>query len=161
MVCLTAQLFLLLRLLANVGLPSPKSAALQGPPTPALPRVLSARLPICTPPADLDECFFFNSLVVRLPYSSISCQFWLFLVFTFVVVLLVLQGGTVCLPVPPSWPVGETEVFFLYHETVLRLLLLCVLANFSKEAFVSRLQASWMWLYPGHNFLISQIRRFC
>ena len=29
----------------------------------------------------LDECFFFISLVVRLPYSSIFCQFWLFFVF--------------------------------------------------------------------------------
>ena len=50
-------------------------------------------------------CFFFNSLVVRLPYSSIFCQFWLFLIFKFVVVLLlVVRGGTVCLPMPPSWP---------------------------------------------------------
>ena len=30
-------------------------------------------LPISAPPTSLDECFFFNSLVVRLPYSSI---FW-------------------------------------------------------------------------------------
>ena len=37
--------------------------------------------PICTPPTGLDECFFFNSLVVGLPYSSIFCQFWLFFVF--------------------------------------------------------------------------------
>ena len=33
------------------------------------------------PPTGLDECFFFNSLVVGLPYSSIFCQFWLFFVF--------------------------------------------------------------------------------
>ena len=47
----------------------------------------------------------FNSLVVGLPYSSIVCQFWLFFVFKFgVVLLLVVQGGTVCLPMPPSWP---------------------------------------------------------
>ena len=52
----------------------------------------------------LDECFFFNSLVVRLSYSLIFCQFWLFFVFKFVVVLLlVVGGGTVCLPTPPSW----------------------------------------------------------
>ena len=58
-----------------------------------------------TLPTGLDECFFFNSLVVRLPYSSIFCQFWLFFVFKFVVVLLlVVRGGTVCLPTPPSWP---------------------------------------------------------
>ena len=42
--------------------------------------------------------------VVGLPYSSIFWQFWLFFVFKFVVVLLfVVQGGTVCLPTPPSY----------------------------------------------------------
>ena len=39
------------------------------------------RLPVSTPPTSLDECFFFISLVVGLPYSSIFCQFWLFFVF--------------------------------------------------------------------------------
>ena len=33
-------------------------------------------LPISSPPTSLDECFFFNSLVVELPYSMILCQFW-------------------------------------------------------------------------------------
>ena len=33
-------------------------------------------LPIFDPPASLDKCFFFNSLVVRLPYSLIFWQFW-------------------------------------------------------------------------------------
>ena len=62
-------------------------------------------LPISPPPTGLDECFFFNSLVVGLSYSSIFCQFCLFIVFKFVVVLLlVVQGGTVYLPMPPSWP---------------------------------------------------------
>ena len=61
------------------------------------------QLPISAPPTGLDECFF-SSLVVGLPYSLIFCQFWLFFVFKFVVVLLlVMQGGTVCLPTPPSW----------------------------------------------------------
>ena len=32
-----------------------------------------------SPPSSLDECFSFNSLVVGLPYSSIFCQFSLFL----------------------------------------------------------------------------------
>ena len=32
-------------------------------------------------PMGLDECFFFISLVVRLPYSLIFCQFWLFFAF--------------------------------------------------------------------------------
>ena len=51
--------------------------------SPLLPRLHVAALP-----AGLDECFFFNSLVVRLPYKSIFCQLWLFFVFKFVVVLL-------------------------------------------------------------------------
>ena len=36
-------------------------------------------LPILTPPTVLGECFFLNSLVIRLPYNSIFWQFWLFL----------------------------------------------------------------------------------
>ena len=40
-----------------------------------------APLPVSATPTGLDECFFFNSLVVGLPYSSIFCQFWLFFVF--------------------------------------------------------------------------------
>ena len=51
------------------------------PPSAALPAVLSTRMPISAPPTSLDECFFFNSLLVGLPYSSIFCPFWLFLVF--------------------------------------------------------------------------------
>ena len=46
------------------------------------------RLPVPTPPTGLDEYFFFNFLVVRLPYSLIFWQFWLFFVFKFVVVFL-------------------------------------------------------------------------
>ena len=62
-------------------------------------------LPISPSSTSLDECFFFNSLVVGPPYSSIFQQFWLVFVFKFVVVLLlVVQGGTACLPIPPSWP---------------------------------------------------------
>ena len=38
-------------------------------------------LPVSAPPTSLEECFFFISLVVRLPYSLICCQFWLFFVF--------------------------------------------------------------------------------
>ena len=39
------------------------------------------QLPLSAPPTGLHECFFFISLVVGLPYSSIFCQFWLFFVF--------------------------------------------------------------------------------
>ena len=55
----------------NVGLPAPPAAA----------------LPISTPPTGLDECFFFNSLVVGLPYSWIFWPFWLVFVLKFVVAL--------------------------------------------------------------------------
>ena len=55
------------------------------------------------PSCHLGECFFFNSLIVGLPYSLIFWQFWLFIVFKFVVLLLVVRGGTVCLPTHPSW----------------------------------------------------------
>ena len=72
-VCLTLQLFFQVYLHTNVGLHSPPATALLW--------VLFAHLPISALPTVLDECFFFNCLVVRLPYSSIFCQFWLFLVF--------------------------------------------------------------------------------
>ena len=44
----------------NVGPPSP--------PAPTLPLVLSTQPPISAPPTGLDERFFFNSLVIVLPY---------------------------------------------------------------------------------------------
>ena len=48
-----------------------------------------SQLPVSAPPTGLGECFFFNSLVVRLPHSLIFWQFWLFFfVFKFVVILL-------------------------------------------------------------------------
>ena len=76
-VCLTPQLFLAVYLHMNVGPATPQSANSPGPA--GLPRVLSTRLPVCAPPTGLDECVFFSFLVVRLPYSSIFCQFWVFL----------------------------------------------------------------------------------
>ena len=73
------------------------------------------QLSVSTPPANLDECFFFNSLVVGLPDSLIFWQFWLCFVFKYVVVLLlVVWGGTVCLPTPPSW----AEVGFFTPPTI-------------------------------------------
>ena len=67
-------------------------------------------LPISSPPT-----FLFNSLVVGLPYSIILWQFWLFFAFKFVVVLLlVVQGGKVYLPMPPSWL--EVPLTFLINK---------------------------------------------
>ena len=61
--------------------PTPQSTTSLGLPAATSLGVLFTRLPVSTPPTSLDECFFFISLVVRLPYSSIFCQFWLFFVF--------------------------------------------------------------------------------
>ena len=59
---------------------------------------------LSAPPASVEERFLFNSLVVRLPYSLIFWQFWVFFVFKFVVVLLlVVQEGKVYLRPPPCW----------------------------------------------------------
>ena len=87
----------------SLACPVPQSSTSLGLPA-TLSRVLSTPAAHLCPSYQSDECFFFISLVVGLPYSSIFCQFWLFFVFKFVVVLLlVVQGGPVCLPMPPSW----------------------------------------------------------
>ena len=39
--------------------------ACPGPPVTALPQILSSRLPVSARPTNLDECFFFNTLVIR------------------------------------------------------------------------------------------------
>ena len=48
----------------------------------------SPQLPVSAPPTGLDECFFFNSLVVRLPHNLIFWQFWLFFVLKLIVIFL-------------------------------------------------------------------------
>ena len=54
------------------------------------------RLPLSAPPTSLDECFFFISLVVRLSYSSIFCQFWLLFVFKLLLSFFWLCKETQC-----------------------------------------------------------------
>ena len=68
---------------------------------------------ISTPLTGLDECFFFNFFVVRVPYSLILWQFWLFFFyFKFVfILLLVVWRGKLYLPMPPSWP--EVLIFLI------------------------------------------------
>ena len=61
--------------------PAPQSAASLGHPATGLPQVLSAWLPVSAPLTGLDECVFFISLVVGLPYSLVFYQLWLFFVF--------------------------------------------------------------------------------
>ena len=61
--------------------------------------------------------FLLELLGVRVPYSSIFCQFWLFFVLKFVVVLLlVVRGGTVYLPMPASLAGSPS---FTFKKTVL------------------------------------------
>ena len=127
-VCLAPQLFLQVYSHANVGPPGPPAAtssglpattlpsppiagspglpaaALLGPQSPTLPCILSTLVVCLCPSYQSGWMFFFNSLVVGLPYSSIFWQFQLFFVFKFVpVLLLVVGGGKVYLPMPPSW----------------------------------------------------------
>ena len=79
-VCLAPQLFLMVYLHKNVGPRTPSTATL---PTPVLqpPRCRESSLPGSLPPTGLDEYFFFTTLVVGLPHSSIFWQFWLFYLF--------------------------------------------------------------------------------
>ena len=90
-VCFTPPPFLPVYLCINVGPQGLPAAAWPAPfhnPPPhwvhqPLPCCESSPpwLPISASPTGLDECFFFISLVARLPYSLIFCQFWLFFVF--------------------------------------------------------------------------------
>ena len=67
------------------------------PPLPHHPLSSLPQLPVSSPPAHLDEYFFFKSLVVGLPHTSIFWQFWFFSVLKLVVILLRVVKGAVCL----------------------------------------------------------------
>ena len=83
---LTPQLFLPAYPNANIG--PPVYRHLTQPCLWPCHRSSLPQLPVSTPPTSLDECFFFSSLVVGLPYSSMFWQFWLFWGFKLVVVLV-------------------------------------------------------------------------
>ena len=150
-VYLAPRLFLLVYLHLNVGPPSLQAKPLQGPPAATLPWVLSAQLLVSAPPTCLNECFFFNSLVVGLPYRLIFCQFWLLFVFKFVVVLLLsVWGGTVCLPTPPSWP-EVLEIWFLIPENQLGwfdFILLLLIYNISFRYYFPLSYLFWIIISP-------------
>ena len=98
-VCFASPAFLPVYLCVNVGSQGLPATTLWGLPATAWPALFHNPppcwvhqlppccesslpcLPIPAPPTGLDGCFFFISLVVRLPYSSIFCQFLLFFVF--------------------------------------------------------------------------------
>ena len=78
--------------------------------------IFSAPVPISTPPTCLYEYGSFKSLVVGLPYSLIFWQFWVIFVLRLVVILLmVVQGGEACLPMPPSWPEVSKPIGYSYR----------------------------------------------
>ena len=84
---------------------------------------MSPLCPSCPSPPLLLVWMNVSSLtpwLLDFPYSSIFCQFWLLFVFKFVVaLLLVVRGGKVYLPMPPSWPgesvesIGFTQQIFI------------------------------------------------
>ena len=90
-VCLAPLLFLPAYLCMDVGLQDLPAAAWPAPFHNLPPRWVRQPppcqessppwQPISAPPTGVDECFFFISVVVELPYSSIVCPFWLFFVF--------------------------------------------------------------------------------
>ena len=59
------------------------------------------QLPVSASSTSLDEYFFFNSLVIRLSHSLIFVSSSCFL-FLNLFLLLVVQGGKVYVPMPPS-----------------------------------------------------------
>ena len=73
------------------------------------------QLPISAPPTSLDECFFFISLVVGLPYSWIFCQFWLFFVFKLLLSFF--------------WLCEEAQYIYLHLHLGWKLLYICFLIS--------------------------------
>ena len=86
------------------------------------------QLPVSVPPTGLGECFFFISLVVGLPYSSIFCQFWLFFVFKLLLSFFWLceeaQCVYLCLHLGQESP--RLNVFFCLFVCFLSIILLFV-----------------------------------
>ena len=56
--------------------------------------------PVCAPPTSLHGCSFFNSVVVRLPFNSVSdvSEWWLFYIFVVISMWLCNEESHVCLP---------------------------------------------------------------
>ena len=113
-----------------------QSATLLGLPAATLLRVLSTWLPVSAPPTGLDECFFFISLVIGLPYSLIFCQFWLFFVFKLLL-----------------------SFFWLYEEAQCVYLCLHLGRKSIKGLFLKRHCLSEKWLIL-HWLLIESLARY-
>ena len=64
--------------------------------------ILNSPIPwLC--PSCLDEYGFFKSVAVGIPYSSISGSSGCFFVLSLAVILVFVQRGEVCQPMPASW----------------------------------------------------------
>ena len=99
------------------GLPCSTICHLTGSTSRHLAQVLSAQLPVSTPPTGLGECFFFNSLVVRLPYIGFSvssgCFLFLNLLLSFFCLCKEAQCVYLCLHLgqkPRVWII-KNEIF--------------------------------------------------
>ena len=99
---------------------------------------LSTRLPISILPTCLDECVFFNSLVVGLPYSLVFGQFCFVFFFLIVVVLLLVVRGENSVSTYTSTLAGSLSFFlvrrgnmclFRHSPTISQLLTHSVLWN--------------------------------
>ena len=89
------------------------------------------QLPISAPPTGLDECFFFISLVVRLPCSSIFCQFWLFFVFKLLLSFFWLCEGAQCVYLCLHLGFAPPFLFFTLFEYELKKLYLFGVSSIS------------------------------
>ena len=60
---------------------------------------------ICAPPTSLDGCGFFNSIVVRLPFNSISdsSEWWLFYIWVVILIWLGEEVSHICLCFYLDW----------------------------------------------------------
>ena len=100
------------------------------------------RLPISAPSTGLDECFFFISLVVGLPYSSIFCQFWLFFVFKLLLSFFWLCEEAQCVYLRLHLGRNSEDIWY-FHQTCLKAF---TAFKFCNEAFSN----------PGNDFGLYQ-----
>ena len=116
------------------------------------------RLPFSTPPTGLDECFFFTSLVVRLPYILIFCQFWLFFVFkllSFFWLCEEVQCVYLCLHLGFSWLFVLMCFLVWYSTTCLFLLLfLCIFGIIFRKLFPTPVSRSFPSIFSSSCFRV-------
>ena len=135
--CLTAS--------CSFAHPAPQSATSLRAPAAALPHVLSTQLPVSAPPTGLDEYFFFISLVVGFPYSSIFCQFWLFFVFKLLLSFFWLCEEAQCVYL--CLHLGQKSEVLIEHpyNRVLNSASSRVLVSISFSSFSAILSCSFIW----------------